>query len=263
MCRIVGSVTTIAWICASLAAHLLVAHAFVVHAFASIESDRSTDQSLIWLQCDRQADMESWTIELETTEPIGAIQFELVFPESARVTQSAAGQLLTSALLETHLVAPGRLRVAVISSEPIMGRGTLSSLSFESLPESLTETAFRLENIKAWQQESLAAVELGTTPLVSTGNPPRLSGSSATSPIQSPHEAADAGTLTHPVPTSFDRAELEQLIVAILRERAWDPRPVQLVLPHWTAFVAGAAAMLLVMWLRATTCHLIGLGKKT
>ena len=263
MCRFIGNVTTIAWICASLAAQQLVAHPFVAHAFASIESDRSTDQSLIWLQCDRQADVESWTIELETTELIGAIQFELVFPESANVTQSVAGQLLTSALLETHLVAPGRLRVAVISSEPIVGRGTLSSLNFESLPDSLTDTAFRLENIKAWHQESLAAVELGTAPLVRTGNPPRLTGSSATSSIQSPHEAADADAVTNTVPTTFDRTELEQLIVSILRERAWDPRPVQLVLPHWTAFVAGAATMLLVMWLRATTCHFTGLGKKT
>jgi len=258
MCRIVGSVTTITWVFASLAAQ-----AFVVQAFDSTQSDRSPDQSLIWLQCDQQADGESWTIELATTEPIGAIQFELVFPESASVTRAEPGPLLTSALLETHLVAPGRLRVAVISSEPILGRGTLSSLGFKSLPESLTQTAFRLESIKAWQQESLAAVELGTGPLVSVGNPPDQAGSSATLPIQFPNAAVETGMVTQSAQTPFDRAELEQLILAILRERAWDPRPVQLVLPHWTAFVAGAAAMLLVMWLRTTTCHLTGLGQKT
>ncbi len=123
-------------------------------------------QQTVWLSLEsREASSEgeeSAMVQVSAANVVnlGAAQFEILFPSEAwEFSQATAGTLLSSALLESNLIEPGRIKVAFVSSESIDGAGTLLTLEFKPISTSGIPTGVELQNFRAWKQEDSADSE--------------------------------------------------------------------------------------------------------
>jgi LPXTG-motif cell wall-anchored protein len=92
-------------------------------------------------------------INAEVTAAAAAMQMDLLFdPGVLTFKQIENGPLLTSALVEANVGAPGQLRIALTSNEEIKGTGTLLNVEFEVQPGAPAAVALRLDNARAWDQ---------------------------------------------------------------------------------------------------------------
>lgn len=221
----------------------------------------SPDKPLqIWLHLNSIPTGTELKVEISSTENVGALQFEIVFPPEGVAGQIEPAALLPSALMESNLVEPGRLRVAVVSSEPILGSGTLAKLVFDSVTSLNPETDFRIENIKAWHLDSLAAlpVEVASTEAVgqqiTLDSAQPVEPNEPTQPVAKPNENHVASEFGREPLGLMGRDEIRKMIVEVWQTLESNPRPVQLVLPSWVSFLSGAGSMLIVLLLLRMCC---------
>lgn len=216
----------------------------------------------LWIQLPADETATEVSLQINSTAKIGAIQFDIVFDPKQTFEAIEPAGLLPSALLESNLVEPGRLRVAMVSSEPISGIGALAKLKFAAGSRLVSEQEFRLENLKAWDLDSLAAVAVTPDKTRRIGDvaPPPLaepspSGSVSNEPAPAtatiPADSPPQGT-----PQRFDRDEVKKIVLEVLGELQLYPKSSN---GHWFGlayFLAGFASSLLFLfvvssWLKA------------
>jgi hypothetical protein len=94
-------------------------------------------------------------VRFAAAQKIGAGQLELVFdPERMELLALEAGDNLSSALLENSLIQPGRLKVAFVTTDPVVGAGELLRLRF-GLRGEWTQTSLAIENFRAWNDDTV------------------------------------------------------------------------------------------------------------
>lgn len=92
-------------------------------------------------------------IRFNSAVNIGALQLELVFdPALLRFKGIENGPVLSSALVESNVVQPGRARVALVSNEEVKGSGVLLVAEFEMLAGPPVATTISLESARGWDQ---------------------------------------------------------------------------------------------------------------
>lgn len=92
-------------------------------------------------------------INAEVTGAAAAMQMDLIFdPKVLTFKRIESGPVLTSALVEANVGAPGQLRIALTSNEEIKGTGTLLDVEFEVQPGEPAAVALRLDKARAWDQ---------------------------------------------------------------------------------------------------------------
>jgi hypothetical protein len=221
--------------------------AAAINSFPGHSNIGSDELQKIWIRANREDPVTELTIEISSKEKIGAVQFELVFPAVGVFQQIEPAALLPSALIESNILEPGRLRVAVVSSEPITGSGEFARLRFASLPVSNPATELRLENIQAWHLESLAAVpvEAGKTMLVG--------GETVQKPNENiilPTPADEVGLVSQTRESSnpIARDEIRKIVFDVLRELNLSPQTASAKWSGWVYFAAGVVSTLLFMF---------------
>lgn len=91
-------------------------------------------------------------ISIRGAQGLGALQFELTYdPAVLEAGEVVAGQDIAGVLLESNVVSPGRLRVAMAGNEPMAGDGELTATFAVKAPGT---SALALENARAWEQEN-------------------------------------------------------------------------------------------------------------
>jgi hypothetical protein len=189
------------------------------------------------------------TVQTSALPEVGAAQFDLVFaPDKLEQPELLAGKLLGNALLESNLTAPGRLRVAFVSSEPISSAGEL--VIFQAIDSGTSPSVgpeVRLENIKAWKSADSTelAIQIGQAeqPVASSA------ASSPTTGPTSPPASVAGDTSATQNPTANPNPTNVQVTLC-------SPLEVHLELPGWLYFIAGslttliAGAICLFVWKR-------------
>lgn len=102
-------------------------------------------------------------IAIRGAQGLGALQFELTYdPAVLEAGEVVAGPGIAGVLLESNVVSPGRLRVAMAGNEPMTGDGELTAAFAVKAPGT---SALGLENARAWEQanslDMLVDVESG------------------------------------------------------------------------------------------------------
>jgi hypothetical protein len=222
----------------------------VSSAYSNINSDSngSEGRPKIWIRANREGPATELTIEISSDEKIGAVQFELIFPVAGDFQHIEPASLLSSALMESNIIEPGRLRVAVVSSEALLGSGEFATLRFGSLPVSNPEMQLRLENVKAWHLESLAEVPVKVEKTI--GDEKKLVGSAVeASPLslhaQSQSIQEGSQELTDPAV----REEIRRVVFGVLRELDLYPPTPSAHLSGWVSFAAGVFSTMLIVFL--------------
>lgn len=178
------------------------------------------------------------TVQTSTLPDVGAAQFDLVFdPGKLEQPELLAGKLLGDALLESNLVAPGRLRVAFVSSEPLSNAGEL--IVFQAIDSGSSpniEPEARLENVKAWKSADSTelAIQLGQAE-----RPVASPAASAPAPSPNPQPASVAGA-TSAVQDATANPNPTNVQVTLN-----SPLEVHLELPGWLYFIAGSLTTLI------------------
>lgn len=91
-------------------------------------------------------------IAIRGAEGLGALRFELTYdPAVLEAGEVVAGQGIAGVLLESNVVSPGRLRVAMAGNEPMAGDGELTAAFAVKTPGT---SDLSLENARAWEQEN-------------------------------------------------------------------------------------------------------------
>lgn len=212
---------------------------------ASNGAVRKSDTPRIWIQVaengnQTETNLKQLTVQTFALPEVGAAQFDLVFnPEQMQQPELVAGSLLSNALLESNFVSPGRLRIAFVSSDPISGSGELvilRDLNQEISPKG--ELDVRLENVKAWKSadSSEVGLELSAPPPTGPAKAVAKPSSSQTNP-----QATTFSPSSNPLPQvahSSDTVTLAQSTPLQVQ--------VQLTLPGWFTFAAGALTTLVV-----------------
>jgi hypothetical protein len=208
-----------------------------------------------WVQStEKQSNAEptknGFIIQTSLLPAVGAAQFDLVFnPEQLKQPELIAGNLLSNALLESNLVSPGRLRVAFVSSEPITGPGELVFLWDANTATSPSrDFSIRLENAKAWKSVDSSEVAID---LNSTVNLPAVPAKAvAKQPIQTDAQVTTLSPSSHPM----SQATTTNNTVTLTQPTPLQVQ-VQLTLPGWFTFAAGALTTLVIgslilLWMR-------------
>lgn len=83
---------------------------------------------------------------------LGALEFELRYdPEVLEVREVVAGPMLASAMLSSHVQEPGRLVVALASSESVEGDGLLLKVQATVRPTTKASSPLTWEKVRAWE----------------------------------------------------------------------------------------------------------------
>jgi hypothetical protein len=83
---------------------------------------------------------------------IGALQLELTYDAAVLQAVSATnGSLVSGALVEFKVPAPGRLRVALATTDKVGGNGQIVVARFKVLGKKGQKSPLTLENVRAWQ----------------------------------------------------------------------------------------------------------------
>lgn len=212
----------------------------------------------LWIQLPADETATEVSLQINSTAKIGAIQFDIVFDPKQTFEAIEPAELLPSALLESNLVEPGRLRVATVSSEPISGVGTLAKMKFAAGSSLVSEQEFRIENLKAWDLDSLAAVAVTpdkTKRLGAVAPPPRTEPIPSDSVSNQPVPAIatpPAASTPQGTPQQVDRDGVKSIVLELLRELQLYPQASN---GHWVGlayFLAGFASSLLFLYLASS-----------
>lgn len=163
-------------------------------------------------------------IRFATAQKIGAGQLELVFdPERMELLALEAGENLSSALLENSLLQPGRLKVAFVTTEPVVGAGELLRLHF-GLRGEWTQTPLAIENFRAWNDDTVEV------PVI-----------------------VESGKISRPIPVLADQAP-GPVVVSPSTPPVTPQVVIQYLIPGWVYALGGAGAttilFLLILLLR-------------
>lgn len=89
-------------------------------------------------------------IAIRGAQGLGALQFELTYdPAVLEAGEVVAGPGIPGVLLESNVVSPGRLRVALAGNEPMAGDGELTATFAVKAPGT---SVLGIENARAWEQ---------------------------------------------------------------------------------------------------------------
>ncbi|MBX3417165.1 MAG: hypothetical protein KF851_06145 [Pirellulaceae bacterium] len=221
----------------------------------SVSNSSGSDSSLeIWIEIEHLEKSPRLSIVISSTEKVGAVQFDLVFPANDVLQKIEPTELLSSGLMESNLIQPGRIRLAVVSSEAILGTGALAKLTFDYLSVSNPESEIRLENVKGWHLESLEEIhiEVGGTTLIDSET--ALSPNKKIDALLQTDEKKLGGETLPGSFESMDRGEIRKMIIEIMQTTEPITRPVQIVLPGWISFVGGAGSMLALVLMIQLCC---------
>lgn len=102
-------------------------------------------------------------IQLRSAQGLGSLQFELTYdPSVLELKDVVAGPNMPPVLLENNVVAPGRLRIAMVGNEPLNGDAQIQA-SFAVKTAGSCDLG--LEMVRAWEQanslDMLVTVESG------------------------------------------------------------------------------------------------------
>jgi hypothetical protein len=101
----------------------------------------------------------------EAASGLGALQTEVVFdPQHLEPLGVEAGSLLANALLDGNIVDRGRLRVALVSGEPVAGSGELLVLRFKVLGGVGKTASIELAKARAWNHAHTVAMHVDVQP---------------------------------------------------------------------------------------------------
>lgn len=208
-------------------------------------ASQQSPTSSFWIQVvenqsGTEANQSHIIVQTSVLPEVGAAQFDLVFnTEQLKQPELLAGALLSNALLESNLVSPGRLRVAFVSSGPISGPGELVVLrDLNGNIASTRELGVRLENAKAWKSidSSEVAIDLNVPP---PATPAKAIAKSSSSQADAPVTMLSPSSN----PTNQVASQSNTLILAQTTPLQLQ---VQLTLPGWFTFIAGALTTLVV-----------------
>ena len=120
-------------------------------------------------------------ITTDKCEGMGALQFDLIYdPAIAEPESVDAGAALSNALIEFKIKSPGRLGVALISSEAVTESGELLKIKFKPIPKAAGATTLEIEGQLAWDHKNNLEMLITTAP----GSLTLTSGSSELIPPQ-------------------------------------------------------------------------------
>jgi len=124
-----------------------------------------------------------FTVEATKLANVTAIDLTITYDASSLANpQVTPGAITSGAMMATNTSVPGRVRWALINTQPISGAGTLMTISFDLLGAShgriLSLSASLLDN----QGRPLASTSLIAAPSVAIDTPP---GASVSTPVQS------------------------------------------------------------------------------
>lgn len=88
-------------------------------------------------------------ILIQGAQDLGALQMDLVFDPAVLEVESVEPGALLSGLVDSNAVAPGRLRIAMATSQAVNGDGELLTISFKVLGGG--QTPLTPEMVEAWQ----------------------------------------------------------------------------------------------------------------
>lgn len=91
-------------------------------------------------------------IDVAGAEKVGALQFEVLYDTSVLTAESArAGALATDALVEVKTDKPGRLFIALVTTNSISGSGTVATASFKVIGAPGAATPLEPTAAQAWE----------------------------------------------------------------------------------------------------------------
>jgi hypothetical protein len=91
-------------------------------------------------------------IDVAGAEKVGALQFEVVYDPAVLTAESArAGALATDALIEVKTDRPGRLFIALVTTNSINGSGTVAIASFRVIGAPGKSTTLEPAAAQAWE----------------------------------------------------------------------------------------------------------------
>jgi hypothetical protein len=106
-------------------------------------------------------------IRMSGADGLGPLQFDLCYdPELVSPASPAiqAGPASGGAMIESNVVEPGRLRVAMICGQPVSGEGDLLLVSFKAVGPAGQSCDVTLEKVRAWDFENNLAMRVETQP---------------------------------------------------------------------------------------------------
>jgi hypothetical protein len=90
---------------------------------------------------------------------VGAGQLELAFdPDVLKLSQVHGGELLSSAMLDSHVATEGHLKIAFVASDVLKSTGGLLAVEMKSLAPVSTDTTFRIEKVRMWKADDSSEV---------------------------------------------------------------------------------------------------------
>jgi hypothetical protein len=104
-------------------------------------------------------------ITADKCEGLGALQFDLIYDPAIAEPQSVDnGSALASGLVEFKIKSPGRLGVALVSSEPVTETGELLKVQFKPLAKASGATTLEITNQAAWDHKNNLEMLVTTAP---------------------------------------------------------------------------------------------------
>jgi hypothetical protein len=91
-------------------------------------------------------------LRIENPQGLGALQFVAVYDPSALEAMGAEAGEVFAGLVDSNVVAPGRLRVALVTNEGVSADGELVRLLFEVRGTEASRVT--IEDARAWEQAS-------------------------------------------------------------------------------------------------------------
>jgi hypothetical protein len=104
-------------------------------------------------------------ITTDKCEGLGALQFDLTYDPAIVEPQSVDnGAALPNGLVEFKIKSPGRLGIALISSDPVTEAGELLKVTFKPLPKAAGATLLEITNQIAWDYKNNLEMLITTEP---------------------------------------------------------------------------------------------------
>lgn len=106
---------------------------------------------------------------------VGSLEFVLVYdPAMLEFAEMEAGLLAGNAIIDSSTSQPGRIWAAIIDAQGISGSGTVAVIKFNILNQSGGALPLTLENIVAFDANTLVDIITTTTPGQFNGSGPAL-----------------------------------------------------------------------------------------
>ena len=106
---------------------------------------------------------------------VGSLEFELVYDSTAlQAVGVEKGTLAGNAMMDFTTARPGRVWVGIVDSNGINGNGSLVVVSFQGVGEGAATGQLTLENVEAYDAQTLIDIITQTTP-GNLSTPPAIS----------------------------------------------------------------------------------------